>query len=162
MKKSERSSPADTKARNKGGDEVPHVLNQKFPGSPLKDCGKAGCPAAAHGGPDILSTTLEQLDMPEGSCSLWRAPAGASAWQKIFWQYLQPVGSARWSGQFLKDHAPWEGPMLEQFMKNCIPCKGCHAAAGERLEEKGVSGRSCYELATSPIPPPPVLLEGRR
>ena len=50
--------------------------------------------------------------------------------------------------QFLKYGSLWEGPTLEQFMKDCIP----HAGAGEDCEEEGVAETKHYELSATSIP----------
>jgi len=34
------------------------------------------------------------------------------------------VGSLCWSSLFQKDHTPWKGPMLGQFMENCSLWEG--------------------------------------
>jgi len=64
-------------------------------------------PVAVHGGADVYLQPIEdpipeQVDVPEGSCSLWRAHARAGSWQE-----LQPVErNPRWSSLFLKDSSP--------------------------------------------------------
>ncbi|OPJ82779.1 hypothetical protein AV530_008539 [Patagioenas fasciata monilis] len=101
--------------------------------------------------------------MPKGGCDPWRAHAGAGSWQD-----LQPcgkrspgwnrfagrtcdrMGDPHWSSLFLKDCTPWNGPMLEQLVKNysswegpmlekfvqdCLLWEGPQAGAGEECEE---------------------------
>ncbi|KAK4818457.1 hypothetical protein QYF61_013663 [Mycteria americana] len=58
--------------------------------------------------------------------------------------------------QSLKNCSQREGYTLEQFVKDCIPWEGPHAAAGEEREEEGVAEMNFYELAATPIPHPPV------
>lgn len=45
----------------------------------------------------------------------------------------------------MKKYSPWKGPMLEKFVKDCIPWEGPHARVGEPcqiggkdIEESGV------------------------
>ncbi|KAK4828799.1 hypothetical protein QYF61_000856 [Mycteria americana] len=64
------------------------------------------------------------------------------------------MGDPCWSSLFLKDCAPWKGPILEQFVKNfslwegptlekfvegCFPWEGPHAGAEEECEEEGAA-----------------------
>ena len=87
------------------------------------------------------------------------------------------MGDPRWSSPFLKDCTLWKGPTLEHFvkictpwegltlekiMKDCLPWVGPHAGAREEREEGGVAETTCDELTTTPIPHPPVPLEGMR
>jgi len=63
----------------------------------------------------------------------WKAHAGAGFWQDL-WPYgerssrqsrfagraCDPVEDPRWSSLFLKDCDRCEGPMLEQFVEDCL------------------------------------------
>jgi len=76
---------------------------------PTEDHARAEIHAASHGEPHTVA----------GGCALKEAAArGELTQQQVFWQ-LWPVGHPRWSSLFLKACTPWEGPMLEQFLKNC-------------------------------------------
>ncbi|KAK4810855.1 hypothetical protein QYF61_008827 [Mycteria americana] len=63
--------------------------------------------------------------------------------------------------QFVKNCSLWEGPTLEKFVKDCLLWEGPHDGAGEDHEEEEVAETKCYELTVTPIPCPPVLLEGK-
>ncbi|GAB0205655.1 hypothetical protein GRJ2_003031100 [Grus japonensis] len=105
----------------------------------------------------------EQVEAPEGGCDPWEAHAGASSWQDL-WPHgkrspgqsrfagrtCDPVGDPCWSSLFLKVCTLWEGPTLEQLVKNCspweglileklvedcLPWEGPHAGAGAECEE---------------------------
>jgi len=52
--------------------------------------------------------------------------------------------------------------MLERFVENCLPWEGPYTGAGEECEEEGAAETKCDELTITPIPHPPVRLEGRR
>ena len=47
---------------------------------------------------------------------------------------------------------------LKQWQEVLLWC--CHAGAGEQCEEEGLADTKCYELTTTPIPCPSVLLVG--
>ncbi|GAB0210393.1 zinc finger and BTB domain-containing protein 5 [Grus japonensis] len=105
----------------------------------------------------------EQVETPEGGCGPWEAHAGASSWQDLWprgernprqsrfaGRTCDPMGDPRWSSLFLKVCTPWEGPTLEQLVKNrslrerltveklvedCLPWEGPQAGAGAECEE---------------------------
>jgi len=60
--------------------------------------------------------------------------------------------------QFLKNCSLWEEPKLEKFVKDCITWAGPHTGGREKCEEKRVTEMKCYEVTTTPIPCPPMLL----
>ena len=118
---------------------------------------------------------LEQA--PGRTCGLVeRSPC----WSRFAGRTCDPVGDPCWSSLFPKVCTPWEGPTLEQFMTNCSPWEGLrleklaedclpwvgpHAGAGEGCEEsspeeEGAAETGSDELTATPIPRPPVLLEG--
>ena len=47
-----------------------------------------------------------------------------------------------------------KGPMLEQFVKDCIPWKGPYVGPEEQCGEAGVSEAECYQQTATPIPHP--------
>lgn len=55
----------------------------------------------------------------------------------------------------MKDCSPWERPMLEKFMKDCILWVRLHVRAGQEFEQEGTSETKCHELSTIPIRPYP-------
>jgi len=69
---------------------------------------------------------------------------------------------------FVKNCSLWKGLTLEKFMEDCLPWEGPHTGAQEEcedssLEEEEATETTCGgELTISPVPCPPVLLEGRR
>jgi len=69
------------------------------------------------------------------------------------------VGDPHWSGLFLKNCTPWEGPTLGQFV-NCLPWEGTHAGAGEESEEEGAAEALCDELTITPISLSPCAAHG--
>lgn len=109
-----------------------------------------------------------------------RLPAGAETCgeelmqEHLFWQELKPMGNPHWSSLFLKDCAPWEGPMLEQFMKNCSHGKDPRWSGSWRTVTRGKDrtwklgaawGRRSSRaelLWTHHSPHPPVLLGWER
>ena len=70
-----------------------------------------------------------------------------------------------WKGptleQFMRNCSLLEGLTLKKFMKDCLPWDRPHTGAGEECEEEGAAVM-CDERTTTPIPPSPVLLGGRR
>jgi len=103
-----------------------------------EDHGEAGCPSAAHGGPQwsrCPPAACGGPPQPKEVVTLWKAHAGAGSWKDLWRQRsscwsrfagrtCEPVGDPRWSSLFLKDCTQWEGPMLEQFVKNCSLWEG--------------------------------------
>jgi len=73
---------------------------------------------------------------------------------------------APWKGpmleKFVKNCSLWEGLTLEQFMEGCVPWEAPHAGAEEGSEEEGVAETTCDELTATSIPCPRVLLRRRR
>lgn len=41
----------------------------------------------------------------------------------------------------MKKYSPWKGPMLEKFVKDCIPWEGPHARVGEPCQIGGEGHR---------------------
>ena len=86
-----------------------------------------------------------------GSCQdLWPRGERSPRWSRFSGRACDPVEDPSWSGLFLQDCTPWEGPMLgqfvescslweglmlEKFLDNCLPCQGPHAGAGKECEE---------------------------
>lgn len=54
------------------------------------------------------------------------------------------------------------GVVYETSSLCSLPLVGPHAGEGEQCEEVGVAEMKCYELTTTPIPHPPVLLGGEK
>ncbi|PKU43584.1 hypothetical protein llap_6105 [Limosa lapponica baueri] len=79
---------------------------------PMVDYNGAGIHTAACGGPHagpgiyVLKETASHKEPTQ---------------EQVFFQDLWFMGDPGWSSPFLKDCAPWKGPMLEQLMKNCSP-----------------------------------------
>jgi len=74
-------------------------------------------------------------------------------WRRFAGRTCDPLGDPRWSGPFLKDCSPqdgptlehfgvnfslWEGPTLEKFMEDCLLWEGPHAGAREECEESSL------------------------
>lgn len=62
----------------------------------------------------------------------------------------------------MKSYSPWDGPTLENYMKDSVLLEGLHTAAGEEFEEEGAEERKCHRLTTAPILHPPALNRERR
>lgn len=65
-------------------------------------------------------------------------------------------------GQLLENGTLLEGPVLEKFMKSCIPWEKVHARVGEGHQEEGVEEMMCDELTTTSIPHPHAPLGGEQ
>ena len=54
-------------------------------------------------------------------------------------EHCHSEGCTPWEGptleQFMKNCSLWEGLTLEKFMEECLPWEGPHAGAGEECEE---------------------------
>ncbi|KAK4831753.1 hypothetical protein QYF61_018951 [Mycteria americana] len=121
-------------------------------------------PREVNGGADIHLQPVEnampeQVDVPEGGYDPVKSPcqhrllAGTVArgeepvQEQVIWQGLWPVGEpmlelpvAEGLYPVERHHAGAvleEEPMLEQFMKDCIPWERPHAGAREKHEEEG-------------------------
>ncbi|GAB0184744.1 hypothetical protein GRJ2_000939700 [Grus japonensis] len=172
VRRCERNNSADTKVSAEGGGgrapgtgaEIPlqpvekTMVRQAVPLQPMKDDGRADI----HLQP-VEDPTLEQVDAqrrlwPHGKPTLEQAPdrtcglveRGAHAGAGLLAGLVTSWGTPRWSSLLLKIRTLWNGPTLEQFMKNCNPWEGLtleklvedclmlerpHAGAGEECEE---------------------------
>jgi len=140
------------------------------PAAPGEDHGEAGCPTAAHGGPQWSRSPPAARGGPHAGASvspkeavtLWNTHAGAGSWQDLWpcgerspcqsrfaGRACDPAGDPHWSSLFLKYRSPWKGPTLGQ-------------GQSPRPEEEGAAEKTCGELTTAPIPNPPEPLQGRR
>jgi len=110
-----------------------------------KDHGEAGCPTAAHRGPQWRRYPRAAHGRPHtraGRCpkeavTPWRAHAGVGSCQDL-WTHRDrsphynrfagrtcgATGDPCWSSLFLKDCTPCEGPTLGQFVKSCTLWEG--------------------------------------
>ncbi|GAB0204469.1 mitochondrial enolase superfamily member 1 [Grus japonensis] len=128
-----------------------------------------------HGGADMHS---------KEAVTPWRACSGAGCWQdqwtcgersphwsRFAGRTCDPMGDPHWSSLLLKVCTPWKGPTLEQLVKNCSPWEGltlekfmedCLLWEGPHTgaREEGEAETMCDELTATPIPCPPVRLEG--
>lgn len=88
------------------------------------ECGKAGStpqPIEDYVGADIYAAAHEGPHAAAGWHAMQKAAAPRECtMQQVFWQELWPLEDLHWSSMFLTDSTPWKGPMLEQFLKNCI------------------------------------------
>jgi len=114
------------------------------PAAHREDHSEAGCPPAAHGGPQWSryppaargrDTTPEQVGMPKAGCDPVRSPCWSKlligpvtswrerspCWSRFAGRTCDPMWVQCWSHIFLKDCTLWKAPMLEQFVKNGSP-----------------------------------------
>jgi len=124
----------------KEGEEVLQMPEQRFsPAACDEDHGEAGCRPAAHGGPwwgrsppaahgrphAEAGGCLKEAVTPSwsrllaGPADLWRDRS--PCWSRFAGRAFDRMGDPHWSSLLLKDCTPWEGPTLEQLMKNCSP-----------------------------------------
>jgi len=66
------------------------------------------------------------------------------------------------AGAVCKDLQPVGMTHAGAVHEGCLLREGPHAGPGEECEEEGAAEATCDELTTTPIPHPPVPLEGRR
>lgn len=81
------------------------------PAASVENCADAGCPLAAHRGPQwntypLCLKKLQPMGIPRS------------------WQDLLLVRDPCWSSPLLKDCTLWRSFMLEEFLKNCNPWQG--------------------------------------
>ncbi|GAB0181680.1 EH domain-containing protein 4 [Grus japonensis] len=146
VRRCERNSPADTKVSAEGGGggtpgtraEIPlqpmekTMVRQAVSLQPMEDDGGAEIPPVARGGPHTGAGGC-----PKEAVTPWKAHAGASSLQDLWTRGERSphqgrfagrtcdlMGDPRWSSLFLKVCTPWEGPTLEQLVKNCSPWEG--------------------------------------
>ena len=104
-------------------------------------------PMEVHGGADIHlqpmeDPTLEQVDVPEGSCDPMESPC----WSRLLSAAVAPWrGAHAGAGLLAGPVTPWEGP---------------HTGAEEEHEEEGAAETTCDELTASPAPCPLRCLRG--
>lgn len=134
---------------------------------------KASCSMEVHNGTDTDPAVHQglhatPLDIPWRTLQLKEIPwwntlhAGAAAcWQdQVFCSSHDPVDDPCWSNLFQKGCTPWEGtqpeqflncsrwegPTLEQLMKDCLLWECPHAEVGEQDEKEGLTKTNCYKL----------------
>ncbi|RMC09975.1 hypothetical protein DUI87_12765 [Hirundo rustica rustica] len=77
--------------------------------------------------------------MPEEAVNPWGSHAGAGSWQDLgpsggpMLEQFVPEGTTLL--QFTKNCSLWEGPVVENFMEECLLCEGLYVGAGEECEE---------------------------
>ncbi|GAB0186285.1 zinc finger and BTB domain-containing protein 5 [Grus japonensis] len=117
------------------------MMKQVVPLQPMEGHGGTDIHTAAHGGPHTGAG---------GSDPKKTAAHGEPTLEQAFWQ--EPGGSPSSRGHMLEQSIP----------EGLYPVKRTHAGAGEQHEEEGAAETKHYELTATPIPHPPVPLQGRR
>ena len=160
MRLCKRNNSADTKVGEAGGEEVLQAPEQRFsPAARDEDHGEVGCPPAAHGGPQWSRYPPAAHGGPHTRAwghALKEATAPGEPMQKqVFGQDLQPcegptlehsfpeglytMERTHAAALFSRITAHENDPVLQQFVKDCIPREGPHAGAGEQREEEGAA-----------------------
>lgn len=111
------------------------------------ECGEAGSPPQPmedYVGADIYAAAHEGPHAAAGGHAVKKAAAPRECtMQQVLWQELWPLEDLHWSSLFLMDYTPWKGPLLEQFLKNCIQWDSGWSTlwrgAGEEREEEGAA-----------------------
>lgn len=102
------------------------------------------------------SRRLHPEDAAMESLCWSRLPAGTVAWgthaSADFSRWTVPMEMMR-AGAVL-NRSPWEGPMLEWFLKDCVTWEGLHTAAGETCDVEDAEETKCCGLITASIPHP--------
>ena len=144
--KCERNNPVDTQVSEEGGKGGAPGTRAEIPLQPLEQTIEKLIiplqPVDGYSGADVCTASPDRTPChtrwrcPEGSCSLWRARAGAGSWQEPW-----PVETSRCrSGISVRNFSLWgtltgevcswkdyilgRGPMLGQFLKNCSLWEG--------------------------------------
>jgi len=133
----------------------------------MKTTAETGCPyshGADHGGADLHPQPMEDPTLEQGVTEGGCDPVGSPRRSRILAGAMAP-----WREEPTPEHVCWQnlwpygGPMLEQFMEDCLLWKGPTLEQGKSVrspppEEEGVAESSCDELTAGPVPRPPALL----
>lgn len=114
--------------------------------------------------PQKVNVPQKKLHPMESSCRLlagyeMQSRERSTHWSRFSGRNSDPTGFQTWYNPHLKDCNPWEGSMLEQYMKS-LSGEGLLSAAGEQCDEKGAAKMKFYELTTNLIPQPSAPLSG--
>ncbi|GAB0202756.1 hypothetical protein GRJ2_002741200 [Grus japonensis] len=138
LAKAEPISNGDTKVTEEGGGGAPGAgaeiplqpvekttVKQAVPLQPIEDDGEADI----HLQP-VEDPTPEMVETPEGGCDLWEAHARAVLLAGLVTLWEGPTLE-----QLVKNCSPWERLTLEKLVEDCLLWEGPQAGAGAECEE---------------------------
>lgn len=154
---------------SKEREEVPQLMEQRFPCSLLCRPWCGSCSSAAHGG--LWGTHLqpgedqEAEGCPEEGVAPWRACAGAgflaelvASWRThagaIYSWRTAPYGRDPCWSSLCKNGSLWKGPMLEKIMEECVPWERHCVGVWEENQKKEVMETMWNGQMAAPIPWP--------